>query len=421
MSGQRAIGTLEKQSFELDWTPICDRQGRVEKITLCLRDVSEIRALQSEAQQHEEDIRILQEIIDIPEDRFQRFLTKTQEYLKENRERVLHASSGKKHEIIRQLFMNMHTIKGTARSFYLKAISDVTHAVEQDYANMQTGKINWDTSRLLCDLDRIQELIHHYKTVGVDKLGWALGKQLIKLPRRALLEQLNLLRRIEPILKDREARKAAASMSSQLARQCHDSVQALLDEAMKGLDSIARHLSKAPPSLNVDAPEVFLTDEGADLVTSILTHIFRNSIDHGIEEPTLREATGKPAAGTIHFQARFAGERLVIHIHIHDDGRGLNLVSVEQKARDLGLITDDKGFAPAELSPLIFIPGISTKDVVTEISGRGVGLDVVKVYLESAGGSIDIELMEGSGHGHAIPFRFLNELPPTAMFKPLVV
>jgi len=405
------------RTLELDWTPICDREGRVEKLMLCLRDVTEIRDLHNAALQHEEDMRILQEIIDIPEDRFHRFLTKTQEYLKENRELVLQATESKKHEIVRQLFVNMHTIKGTARSFYLRAIAEITHEVEQDYANMQQGQVVWDTSRLLQDLDRVHDLIHHYRDIGVNKLGWALGTRVIKLPRRSLILQLDILRRMRSAAQNPNARDALSVLSGHFARECYDNLQSLLEEAIKGLDSIARDLHKEPPTLNVAAPEVLLTDEGTDLVTSIMIHIFRNSMDHGIEEPAQRLASGKALAGTIAIDARYQDHDLLMTLQ--DDGRGLNLVSVERKALELGLLQASQTVTDEELGYLIFNPGLSTKDVVTEISGRGVGLDVVKVCLESAGGRIELELLPHDGQREAVPFRFHIFIPSTVLLEPL--
>jgi HPt (histidine-containing phosphotransfer) domain-containing protein len=408
----------ETRTLELDWTPICDQEGRVEKLMLCLRDATEIRALQNAALQHEEEMRMLQEIIDIPEERFHRFLTKTQEYLKENRELVMHATEGKRHEIIRQLFVNMHTIKGTARSFYLRAIAEVTHEVEQGYANIQKGQMNWDRSRLLQDLDRVHDLIHHYRNIGMNKLGWALGTRVIKLPRQTLIRQLDILHRMKSVAQNPKATAALAALSGHFARECYDDLQSLLEEAAKGLDSIARDLKKEPPSLKITAPEVLMTDEGADLVISIMTHIFRNSIDHGIEETAQRLTSGKHVAGTISIHAQYQGSDLMITLQ--DDGRGLNLAAVERKARELGLLQATETVTDRELGHLIFNPGLSTKDVVTEISGRGVGLDVVKVYLESVGGRIEVELLPKDGQREAVPFRFHILLPSRVLLEPLV-
>jgi HPt (histidine-containing phosphotransfer) domain-containing protein len=413
---QTADGKVQR-SLELDWTPICDRAGRLEKMMLCLRDVTEIRELQNAALQHEEDMRILQEIIDIPEDRFHSFLAKTQEYLKENRELVLQAQEGKKQEVIRQLFVNMHTIKGTARSYYLRAIAEVTHEVEQGYANIQKGQVSWDTSQLLEDLDRVHALIHHYRSIGVNKLGWALGTRLIKVSRRDLMQQLDCLRPMRSAARNEDAGPALTALSLHFARECYDDLQSLLGETIKGFDSIARDLKKAPPILKIEAPEVFLTDEGTDLITSIMTHIFRNSMDHGIEEPSERVARGKLESGTIFIHAEYVNAGLVLTLQ--DDGRGLNLIAVERKAQELNLFDPKQSTGDHELSQLIFHPGLSTKELVTEISGRGVGLDVVKVYLESAGGWIEVELLRQGGPREAVPFRFRITLPSSILLERL--
>ena len=120
-----------------------------------------------------------------------------------------------------------------------------------------------------------------------------------------------------------------------------------------------------------------------------LTHLLRNSIDHGIEPPSERVGKGKKEEGTIHLNAFHEGGKVVITVE--DDGRGIDKDRVLEKAIQRGLVEGDGGLSEKEILGLIFLPGFSTSEKVTDVSGRGVGMDVVKRNIEALGGSVDVE------------------------------
>ncbi len=136
-------------------------------------------------------------------------------------------------------------------------------------------------------------------------------------------------------------------------------------------------------------------DKGlVEKITDPLTHLVRNSCDHGIEMPADRLAKGKPENGTITLSASHQGGSIVIEVK--DDGRGLSREKLIKKAREKGIDAPDS-MSDKEAWDLIFAPGFSTADVVTDVSGRGVGMDVVKKNIASLGGTVDIDSAEGYG------------------------
>jgi len=136
-------------------------------------------------------------------------------------------------------------------------------------------------------------------------------------------------------------------------------------------------------------------DKGlVERITDPLTHLVRNSLDHGVESPERRIEAGKRPSGTITLRAYHQSGNIVIEVG--DDGAGLNRAKILSKARERGLPAHD-GMSDAEVWQLIFEPGFSTADQVTEVSGRGVGMDVVKRNIASLGGRIEIESMGGVG------------------------
>jgi two-component system chemotaxis sensor kinase CheA len=136
-----------------------------------------------------------------------------------------------------------------------------------------------------------------------------------------------------------------------------------------------------------------------------LTHMIRNALDHGIEAPERREAQGKPRQGTIHLSAAQRSGRIIIEVS--DDGQGINRDKVLAKAKDRGIVAAGAALSDEEIDNLIFLPAFSTADKVSNISGRGVGMDVVKRNVQSLGGRISVHSRFGAGS------RFIMSLPLT--------
>lgn len=126
-----------------------------------------------------------------------------------------------------------------------------------------------------------------------------------------------------------------------------------------------------------------------------MVHLVRNSIDHGIEEPADRLAAGKPETGTIELNAYHQGGNIVIEIK--DDGKGMDKQKLLDKAIDKGLVGEDDQLSDKQIFDLIFMPGFSTAEVVSDVSGRGVGMDVVRRNIQELGGGVEIESELGVG------------------------
>ncbi|WP_028894905.1 chemotaxis protein CheA [Syntrophorhabdus aromaticivorans] len=150
--------------------------------------------------------------------------------------------------------------------------------------------------------------------------------------------------------------------------------------------------------------EIELITEGAETeldktvierLNDPLVHIIRNSIDHGIEHPAVREAYGKPRTGVIHLSAQYAGANVLIKIK--DDGFGLDTDTIRTKAIEKGLMAHDAELSDKDIFAMIFAPGFSTAKEVTSISGRGVGMDVVKKTIDALRGSIEVDSEKEKG------------------------
>lgn len=160
------------------------------------------------------------------------------------------------------------------------------------------------------------------------------------------------------------------------------------------LHDLAQELGKEV-KLETTGAETELDKTVIEKLGDPLVHMIRNCIDHGIEAPDVRVGLGKPRHGTVRLSARHEGANVMIEIR--DDGAGIRRSVVRQKAIDAGLLAPDAAIPDKDLLALIFAPGFSTAHKVTKLSGRGVGLDVVKRSIESLGGTLDVESEEGKG------------------------
>ena len=210
----------------------------------------------------------------------------------------------------------------------------------------------------------------------------------------------------------------------QLSRRLEELQKGIMQVRMLPLDQLFSKLSRVVRNLSREGgKEVDLVVEGAeteldkvmiDELSDPLIHIVRNAVDHGIEEPSARVGAGKPARGTLRIVARPKGNHVAIELS--DDGGGLDAERIRAKAIQKGLLSPEATPSQEEIFDLIFSPGFSTKETVSEVSGRGVGMDVVRNNIMKLNGIIDTQSEKGKGT------RFTITLPLTlATMKALLV
>ncbi|HEY7243010.1 MAG TPA: chemotaxis protein CheW [Xanthobacteraceae bacterium] len=170
--------------------------------------------------------------------------------------------------------------------------------------------------------------------------------------------------------------------------------------AWKKLPRIVRDLSAElgkPIELEMRGAETELDRQVLEVIRDPLTHMVRNAADHGIEAPQERLAAGKPERGRIRLSARHEGGHILVEIS--DDGRGLDFARIAARAISLGLVAEHEiaKLTETQIQRFIFAPGFSTAERVTNVSGRGIGMDVVRANVDSIGGSIDVSSVRGGG------------------------
>jgi len=223
---------------------------------------------------------------------------------------------------------------------------------------------------------------------------------------------------IAPLAKD------LADSAALLARTTNEIQESIMKVRMVPIGQVfdrfprlVRDVAKArgkEVQLLISGAETDLDKTIVDEVGEPLMHLLRNNVDHGIEPPDEREKIGKPRVGTIKLNAYHEGNQIIIEVS--DDGGGINLDKVRARGLKVGLISPDDRLTDREIIELIFTPGFSTAEVVSDVSGRGVGMDVVKRNITGLKGVFDVDSVSGQGT------RFTIKLPLTlAIIQALLV
>jgi two-component system, chemotaxis family, sensor kinase CheA len=247
-------------------------------------------------------------------------------------------------------------------------------------ARQATGFVKVDTTKLDNLIDLVGELVIAQSQVIQDK-------DLISVSNQHLARNLVRLTRITS-----ELQRTAMALRMVPIRATFQKMARLVRDVASKAGKLVE--------LRISGEETELDRNLIEEISDPLAHMIRNAVDHGIEPPREREARGKHAQGIIHLQAGHQGGNIVIEIA--DDGAGLNRDRIRAKAISNGLIAADAQLSDKEMFGLIFAPGFSTAEKVTEISGRGVGMDVVQRNITKLRGKIEVSSEPGAGSKFSI-------------------
>lgn len=346
------------------------------------------------------------------------------------------------------IFRFVHTVKGSSGFLDLPRIGALAHAAETALGSVRDGSREADpalVSSVLAIIDRISEITASISEQGREPAGSdtaliaavnappaTVSKsepetaavtapsdfqgtlRTIRVPLNLLDAIMNgvsdiVLARNEVARKFRESQTNGEVQSAfdRLSTSIADMRNAVSQMRMQRIERLFAALPRTVRDLSaklgkrvelvIQGAEVEIDREMVEMIRDPLVHIVRNAIDHGLETIETRVARGKPVQGTLTIEARQSGNQIVIEIS--DDGAGVSLDKLVAKAIDARAITAAEGRAMshAEKLDLLFLPGLSTARTVTDISGRGVGMDVVRSNVERIGGVVEVENREGQG------------------------
>lgn len=241
-------------------------------------------------------------------------------------------------------------------------------------------KASHDTQSVRVDAAKLDELINLIGELVTANAGTSLQAQ--QLGDGALLESVSNLTSLVEDVRD-------AALQLRMVQ-----IGATFNRFKRVVRDVAKELDKRI-ELKISGADTELDKTVVEKIGDPLMHLVRNAMDHGIEPPAQRRAAGKPEVGTLRLNAYHDSGTIILEVS--DDGKGLDAEQIRRKALEKGLITEDQVLQPTDIHDLIFEPGFSTAAAVTNLSGRGVGMDVVKRNFTELGGRIELESQPGVG------------------------
>ena len=405
--------------IDLNWSSITDENDITVRMMLCIRDVTTLRALEHEANAQKRELAMIGEILAVQQEKFYSFIETSRQFIASNRKLIQGVQAGYSAEVdsqvVKVLFRNMHTIKGNARTYGLMQLTNLVHETEQAYDDLRNDEqAVWSTPQLLSQLDATLVALEEYASINEDKLGRRGPGRRGGVDRFLMVEKdhvhhtLELLQAVDTCNMVALARVVQHARNN-LERIGTEKVHDVLAGVIGSLPSLAIELGKEAPVCTIHDNGIVVKNQISDLLRNVGMHLFRNSMDHGIESVADRMAKNKSAAGRIDLHLTLDADHLLLKLR--DDGKGLAVKFIQQKALANGLIAAGVTMSPEHIAQLIFEPGFSTAERVTEVSGRGVGMDAVKGFLEDEGGSITLEFLSKHSQGDFRPFETVIRLP----------
>lgn len=410
-----AMPNGKNKCLEFTWSPIYGDDDAIEKILVCVRDVTALRQLEADAAEQRREMQMIEQLLKINQEKFHDFIDSAQGFVASN-ESLLGLAKEMNTELVTQLFRNMHTIKGNARTLGLLHLTNVVHQAEQSYDAFRKNPATPFHKNLLLDqLKLVATGLEEYRGLNDGKLGRKGPGRRGSAERYAMVERTTLDRMVaelDAINLHAVHRDTLAAVLKQVKSDLRLIGTAPIADMLAGvfdsLPGLAKELGKESPRILIVDNGIRIRSQAGELLRNVFMHLCRNSMDHGIETATERIGAGKPSAGVIGLELQLDQDTLTLRMN--DDGRGLPMWHLRAKGIANGLLATSGG-TDEEVAGMAFAAGLSTASSVTEVSGRGVGMDAVKDFLKREGGGIRIRLVDSNLGGEFRSFETLITLP----------
>lgn len=396
----------QKRFLELDWNPILDEDENVQKVLVNVKDVTEFKQLQLDMGAKKRELEIIGEILHITTTKFLSFTDSALSYIDENK-KIIENNPTITPEVIQILFRNMHTIKGNARTYELKNLTDVIHKVENRYDELRKSKsLQCDQELLLFDIEEARNAINEYKMLCEEKL--------LDVHESSAPLEVNLFKTLQKSFSQHSKSKNKKIIIYNEVEKLFnyynsENLSDIISDISKGLQGMAKDLKKPSPKIQMKTANLRVFKPYISTLRDIFVHCFRNSLGHGIEDIDERVETGKDPQGSIYINVYY--QKAFAAIHFFDDGRGLDLPKIRKQGIQKNLIIQERSYSDEHISQLIFHSGLSTSRDVSLISGRGVGMDAILNLITKKGAFIHLNFKGEKTKNGLRPFELIIKIP----------
>ena len=391
--------------LSVEWDPILDQHGRVQKVLVACKDVTDMQNLEREKASQEKRQEKIWRVINAESRRMRVFFSSSRTMVAAMKQHLLQlvTRSGESDEQLRAILFTLHSLKGNARSLDLSDLASLIHGLESALAEFMKST---RTAKKLSDIQTLFEemvaCLDEYSGIHNTFSANSLGERGLLSAPMSLLNKIALHFIHQTPLHEEDV-KEVLGLSFM-------SMEDVFQEASHVAKGAARELGKKPPQLVSSGLEgVWTSMECGRTLLDALSHMMRNSLDHGIEDDKERVRSGKAEQGRISFACHL--RQHVLEIVVGDDGRGLALTSIKETALKTGYIQPDVPYSDQQIAAIIFCPSFTTSKELTQVSGRGVGMAAVDSLLKSLEGSIEVEFTDHNLGGSYRNFELRLTLP----------
>ena len=400
-------GRTETRNLTVRYAPLYNADDEVERIMLVVADVTEVLKLRKDIEEEQrrsgQKVEALLELTRAPRSQVLEFLDDARDRLRRSHDTIAEIERSNSKVEFSALLRELHTVKGNARALGLKRISATTHEVESTVQDAATSDVSGKdkAASIREGVGAIESLHEMYDGIADETLRGG-GAATLKQHMMRVRDRVVALGGLAG--KTSEQKAAAAALSQLLVAEADESVVSvnqLFHQQERMVSDVAGQLGKQAQLAVDDGRDLYVVPEASRALRDAFNHGIRNALDHGLEGPEGRSAAGKSDTGTVRLS--WKAEEDGFALELKDDGSGIDVSIVRAKAIARGVIKDSDALSDDATIELLFTPQFSTKDAVTDISGRGVGLDAVRTAVRGIGG--EVRLRSASGKGASLAIR----------------
>jgi signal transduction histidine kinase/PAS domain-containing protein len=411
----------EPISLRLQYSPLWGQQGELDKVIIVAEDITGVlkleRAVEVEKEVSEQRVRMVRELASNSVMELQDYFRKLSIARMDLDGRIL--SKADPNENIKSMIQVLHRMKGEAQILKLKILADELHRLESFFVSLLgtflAGKLSYDEviDQSRSELQKLDLVVELYYELA----SQLLRVSLVSTPGVPSMLRMDIAVAHWTGLKSflRKARIAGERVTADVIEEILDNmigqpIEAVLERFEQVIEETSERIGKKA-RLVVSADSLKISPLLVAPLKEILLHLIRNSLDHGIESPEDRRKQGKDIVGRIRITA--SRENDVLNLVFKDDGRGISLDDVTSRAVKTGLISKEEASKLDEnqKANLIFFKGLSTKENVTEYSGRGMGMDIVRSVIHSYAGTISLSSRPNEGIEFRIRLPAVESMP----------
>lgn len=402
----------EIKILELQWKPIIDSKNVIVSMMLLVKDITKLKKLEQHSKAKSLEVELLMEMTSQPINKMLFFINKLDEEIEQCQNIIKNIKEDSIEETVNKIKMYQHTIKGNSRSLNLNKLSSLIHSEETKLSELEGCDIKETELFIRSSIEKIRQMKNLYESVINKFFGRKFNNtNTITVKKDKILDVCSYIKQeLEP-KKCQINREVLEKIYLKVLSIDATTIRSVLEDCHANVELAAREHNKPLPKLTIDDSGVLIAKELEPILKDVFIHLLTNAVAHSLESHSFTENNDLNP----YIKTTIKESNKSIEITLEDSGKGYNAKKIYDVALAKGIIETEKFvLSKIELVNLVFHPNFSTAESITEVSGRGVGMDAVKSIISENGGNIFIapeEIMDASSDCHFVKAKTVIQLP----------